>query len=82
MKKTRVKTKKRKKPENIIADAGYGSEENYAFIESEDMGNYGKYANFHLEQRRKFKKDVFQVENLHYDLDNDEFTCPSGKTLR
>jgi transposase len=71
-----------RKPENIIADSGYGSEENYDFIESEKMGNYVKYASFHKEQRRKFKKDIFRVENLPYDPEHDEFTCPSGKKLR
>jgi transposase len=70
-----------RKPENIIADAGYGSEENYDYIESEEMGNYVKYANFHKEQRRKFKKDNYRVENLPYDSEHDEFTCPSGKKL-
>lgn len=69
-------------PENIIADAGYGSEENYAFIERHNLGNYVKYPNFHREQRRKFKDEIFRVENLPYDPVNDEFTCPSGKKFR
>jgi len=71
-----------RKPENIVADAGYGSEENYAFIESEEMGNYVKYGSFHKEQRHKFKKDKYRVENLPYDPEHDEFTCPSGKKLQ
>ncbi|HOP31613.1 MAG TPA: IS1182 family transposase [Spirochaetota bacterium] len=71
-----------KLPENIIADAGYGSEENYAFIESHNLGNYVKYPNFHREQRRKFREEIFRVENLPYDPASDEFTCPAGKKLR
>jgi len=69
-------------PKNIIADAGYGSAENYAFIESHNIGNYVKYSNFHREQRRKFKEEIFCVENLPYDPVDDEFTCPAGKKLR
>ena len=69
-------------PVNIIADAGYGSEENYNFIEFEKLGNYVKYPNFHMEQRRKFKDEIFRVENLIYDDVNDEYTCPAGKKLR
>jgi len=69
-------------PENIIADAGYGSVENYVFIESERIGNYVKYPYFHKEQQRKFKKEIFRTENLHYDQEKDEFTCPAGKKLR
>jgi len=69
-------------PENIIADAGYGSVENYVFIELEGIGNYVKYPYFHKEQQRKFKKEIFRTENLHYDPEKDEFTCPAGKKLR
>ncbi len=69
-------------PENIIADAGYGSTENYVFIESEKMSNFVKYPYFHKEQQRKFKKEIFRPENLHYDSESDEFTCPSGKKLK
>ena len=71
-----------KLPENIIADAGYGSVEKYVFIESEGIGNYVKYQYFHKEQQRKFKKEIFRTENLHYNPEKDEFTCPAGKILR
>lgn len=69
-------------PENIIADAGYGSEENYDFIENHQLGNYVKYQYFHREQRRKFKDEIFRPENMIYDPANDVFTCPSGEKLR
>ena len=69
-------------PGNIIADAGYGSEENYAYIENQGLGNYVKYQYFHGEQRRKFKKEIFRPENLPYDPTRDEFMCPAGKILR
>ena len=69
-------------PENIIADAGYGSEENYNFIGKHKLGNYVKHQYFHREQRRKFKEEIFRPENMPYDSENDEFTCPAGKKLR
>lgn len=69
-------------PVNIVADAGYGSEENYAFIDLKGMGNFVKYQYFHRDQRRMFKKEIFRVENLPYDPVNDVYTCPSGKKLR
>lgn len=69
-------------PENVVTDAGYGSEENYDFIEKRGMGNYVKFNYFHYEQKRSFKKAIFRVENLPYDAERDEFTCPDGQKLR
>ncbi len=48
----RVKTQLKIKPENIIADAGYGSIENYDFISDDNIGNYVKYNNFDYEKRK------------------------------
>lgn len=78
----KVKCQMGRNPENIIADAGYGSEENYEYIEKENLGNYVKYNNFHFEQKQKFKKNPYRVENLPYDTQKDEFTCPAGKILK
>jgi hypothetical protein len=69
-------------PENIIADAGYGSEENYTYLEENKLGNYVKFSYFHREQKKKFKENRYRVENLQYDPARDEYTCPAGKKLR
>ena len=71
-----------KLPENIVADAGYGSEENYEYLEEKELGNYVKYNMFHFEQKEKFKKLIFRVENFPYDEEKDEFTCPNDKKLK
>ncbi len=36
----------RVKPKNVVADSGYGSEENYAFCEEKNMKAYVKYNTF------------------------------------
>lgn len=71
-----------KLPQNIIADSGYGSEENYEYIVRNSLGNYVKFNNFHPEQKRQFKKDQFRVENLTYDSERDEYICPAGKRMK
>ena len=71
-----------KLPENIITDAGYGSEENYEYLEEKELGNYVKYNIFHQEQKEKFKEQIFRVENLPYDEEKDEFSCPDGKKFK
>lgn len=40
-------------PQNIIADAGYGSEENYEYWEEKNLGSYVKYNRFHWEKKKK-----------------------------
>ena len=64
------------------ADSGYGSEENYAFMETQDMEAYVKYNYFHTEQKQAFKKDIFRIENLFYNPDGDYFVCPMGQHMR
>lgn len=68
-------------PENIVADSGYGSEENYRYIEESDCGNYIKYNTFHKEQKKSFRKEMFNVENFIYDEICDRYTCPAGNEL-
>jgi Transposase DDE domain. len=67
--------------EEVCADSGYGSEENYSFMESGDMEAYVKYNYFHKEQKRSFKIDIFRVENLFYNPDEDYFVCPMGQHM-
>lgn len=67
-------------PKNIITDTGYGSEENYAYLEQNQTGNYVKYNYFHAEKKRKFKENVCRVENLPYDEETNTFTCPEEKS--
>ena len=55
----RVKAQLKRVPENIIADAGYGSEENYEYITKENLGNYVKYNNFDYEKTNGYKKNIF-----------------------
>jgi transposase len=50
-------------PETIVADAGYGSEENYEYLEAEEVEHYVKYNTFHKEKTRKWRKDVTRVQN-------------------
>jgi hypothetical protein len=38
-------------PENLTADAGYGSEENYHYLEENNIEAFVKYNYFHLEQK-------------------------------
>lgn len=68
-------------PKNVIADSGYGSEENYAFLEQEQVGNYLKYNTFGKEQRPRYKPNPFAADQMEYDPNKDELICPAGRRL-
>jgi hypothetical protein len=65
----------------VVADAGYGSEQNYEFMEINDIEAYVKYNYFHKEQKRAWKKNPFAVQNLFYNPTGDFFICPMGQKL-
>lgn len=70
-----------KLPKNIIADAGYGSEENYEYLTEQQVGNYVKYNSFDREKTRKAKRDPVRVQNWLYDAERDEYICGFGQVL-
>ena len=76
------KEKYNKQSKVVSADAGYGSEENYEYLEKESVKAYVKYNYFHKEQKKAFKNDLSKVENLHYDKEQDVFICPMGQTMK
>ena len=68
-------------PTTIVADSGYGSEENYRFMEESGMQAYVKYNRFHMEQRPRFKPNPFQADSLHYNEKEDYYVCPMGQHM-
>jgi len=70
-------------PETLTADAGYGSEENYADLEDKNITAFVKYNYFHKEQQDKKKDKVnpFHPNELHYNKDIDTYYCPMGQAM-
>lgn len=68
-------------PESITADAGYGSEENYEFLEKHNIDAYVKFNLFHHEQTLGFKSQISKVDNLYYNQEQDCFYCPMGQRM-
>jgi len=66
----------------LIADAGYGSEENYAYLNDRNITAYVKYNLFHYEQKKRYqKKKAYRQENFTYLQEKDQYLCPQGKVL-
>ena len=68
-------------PEVVVADAGYGSEENYEYLEKKEIPAYVKYNTFHKEKSRKWARDPFMKDNFAHDEERDVYTCPCGDEL-
>lgn len=68
--------------QEIVADSGYGSEENYEYMFANGMTPYVKYNMFHAEQRRGYRNDPFRVSNLFYNPDRDFYVCPMGQKMK
>jgi hypothetical protein len=66
---------------SIGADAGYGSEENYAELESRDNIAMVKYALWYQEQTGELEKKKFRRENWLYDSISNSYTCPNNRKL-
>jgi ABC-2 type transport system ATP-binding protein/transposase len=70
-------------PKTVIADAGYGSEENYLYaVEDRHFDFLIPYATCMKEQTRSYKKDIRHATNWTYDEREDRFVCPNGRYVR
>ncbi|MEK3888703.1 IS1182 family transposase [Bacillus sp. FSL K6-3431] len=69
-------------PKYIVADAGYGSEQNYDDILSnrkrEALITYNMYLK---EQNKKYKQNEFNSVNWLYDEEKDTYTCPNQQRV-
>lgn len=69
-------------PDEITTDAGYGSEENYDFLEKNHVEAYVKYNHFDKEQHDNgLSKGIFHVDNLYYNKELDCYYCPMGQIM-
>ena len=69
------------KYQKIIADAGYESEENYVFLDTNKQLAFIKPSNYEISKKRKYKNDIGRIENMDYDEENDSYICKNGKQL-
>ena len=66
-------------PEYPVADAGYGSYNNYLFCEEHGMGKYMKFTMYKKEcEDKKYRDDPYRAVNFRIDADGD-MVCPNSK---
>lgn len=70
-----------KNSKEIIADAGYGSEENYQMLTQQQVEFFIPYNMYRIDQTRKHKKNLFHAQNLFYNKELDFLVCPMGQRM-
>jgi hypothetical protein len=69
----------RQKPQVVTADAGYGSEENYQYLEDNNITGYVKHNHFDRQQNETIRdKKPFTSDKLYYNKEKDCYYCPMG----
>jgi transposase len=73
----------KQKPNNVTADAGYGSEQNLQWLEDKRITAYVKYSQFDRMQNETIRnKAPFTIDNLKYDEQNNQYLCPIGEPMK
>ena len=68
--------------QNVVADSGYESEENYLFLQDLGYTTYIKPQNYETLKRKRAKDYFSRRENMGYDPEKDEYICKNERTLR
>jgi len=69
-------------PEYIVADAGYGSEENYMYIHDIlDKTPLITYGGYHKKSKKNYRDNPFIVENWRYLEEEDTYICPAHRAV-
>jgi transposase len=79
-----LKTLEEKLPDkfkSVTADAGYESEENYAYLEDNEQTAYIKPQNYKQSRKKSSKKWIGRRENMRYEADEDTYYCVQGEPL-
>lgn len=67
------------KYKEIVADAGYESEENYVYLNQHQQDSYIKPSNYELSKKKC--KNKYATPNFIYNIDEDSYLCPEKQIL-
>ncbi len=65
----------------VVADAGYGSEQNYHYLSQNGITAYVKFNMFHREQKKNYTPALFGIEELYYNQEGNYYICPMGQKM-
>jgi hypothetical protein len=76
---TRTETNTGQSPENILADSGYASYDNYDKLHQQNITAYLPDQDFKHQSEQD--KDTYHRKHFIYDQQTDQYRCPQGKAL-
>jgi len=68
--------------ENLIADAGYESEENYQYLETKKITSYIKPSNYEYSKTKQFQRAMEFRLSMMYQDEDDSYICKNGRKLK
>ena len=74
---TKAKTGIRYK--DVVADAGYESEENYVYLNEQKQESYIKPTNYEISKKKI--KNKYATQNFKYNTEADNYVCPENQIL-
>ena len=69
-------------PQVQVADAGYGSEENYQYLHNQNIEAYVKPTDFDRKQRKNWQPNSFRSDQFQYSATKDVYICPAGTDMK
>ncbi len=66
---------------SLVCDAGYESEENYAYLKRHHIDPFIKPSNHEYSKTRAYQKEMEFRLSMEYDEEDDRYTCKNGKRL-
>ena len=67
--------------EEVTADAGYESLDNYLYLEANGQMSFIKPSNYEAQKTKKYRSQIGRIENMKYDKNEDCFICAEGRKL-
>lgn len=65
-----------------MADAGYESVGNYLYLQAHGQNCYIKPTNYEVRKTKKYRQQIWRMENMEYLEQEDCFVCAAGRKLR
>ncbi len=70
------------KPHTVIADKGYGTEENYSYLEQEGIDAYIPYPSLEKEKSKVYQQTPCNREQFWFDAKYGRVRCPQGYLMK
>lgn len=68
--------------ETVIADSGYGNEENYEYLKEEGLTPLVSYNTYHKEKSKAWREKMIRRADFQYEPQHDQYRCPAGQPLK